>query len=73
MATVFWFKLPNAATGKMEEAPMKATEAAIEASHGEKILGSAEEVPEDALYGIGFYDSPYAIAGDINPAEQPPI
>ncbi len=66
MAVVFWFKAPNPQTGEMEEQPMKATEAAIVAARGEKILGSAEEVPDDALYGPGFYDSPYAVAGDID-------
>jgi hypothetical protein len=66
MATVFWFKVPNPETGELEEAPMKATEQAIHASGGEKILGSAEEVPDGALYGIGFYDSPYATGGVID-------
>ncbi len=66
MAVVFWFKIFDPETGHLVEQPMKATEAAIAASGGEKVLGSAEDVPNEALYGIGFYDSPYATAGRID-------
>jgi hypothetical protein len=66
MAVVFWFKVPDPETGEMVEQPMKATEAAIHALGGEKVLGSAEEVADEAVYGDGYYDSPYATAGHIN-------
>jgi len=61
MPTVFWYRLPDPATGELQTAPRKATEAMIEAIGGERMLGSAQEVEDAELDAEGFYTPPYEI------------
>ena len=58
MATVFWFKVYNPTNGGMRRSPRKATEDAIHCIGGQKVWGSAEEVPDSLLDCHGFYAPP---------------
>jgi hypothetical protein len=58
MATVFWFKVYNPTNGGMRKSPRKATEDAIHCIGGQKVWGSAEEVPDSLLDCNGFYAPP---------------
>ena len=66
MAEVFWFKVRNPETDKMERCPRKGAAAAIERAGGEKIWGSAEEIPDAELDADGFYDPPQGRFADLS-------
>ncbi len=58
MPEVFWFKVHNPKTGRMETYPKKGVANAIARLGGEKIWGSIEEVDDDALDPEGLYEQP---------------
>ncbi len=58
MPEVFWFKVRNPKTGHMDKYPKKAVGGVIARLGGEKVWGSIEEVPDDALDPEGFYEQP---------------
>jgi hypothetical protein len=67
MAAVFWFRLRDPATGRVETYPWKGTEDAIARLGGEKLWGAAEEVGDDALDAGGLYGQPQVPRTELSP------
>jgi hypothetical protein len=67
MPEVFWFKVRNPNTGRMEVYPKKGVAGAIAQLGGEKLWGSIEEVDDDALDPQGFYEQPKGRLEDLTP------
>jgi hypothetical protein len=70
MAEVFWFRLRDPATGRMETYPQKGTEDAIARLGGEKLWGSVEEVGDDELDADGLYEQPKGRLADLSPQNR---
>ena len=70
MAEVFWFRLRDPATGRVDTYPKKGTEDAIARLGGEKLWGSVEEVDEDELDPNGLYEQPKGRLADLSPQNR---
>jgi len=70
MAEVFWFRVHNPRTGRMEVYPRKGDEGAIARMGGEKLWGSAEEVDDEELDADGLYDQPKGRLNDLSPQNR---
>ena len=70
MAEVFWFKVRNPQTGRMEVYPKKGAEDAIARMGGEKVWGSVEEVDDDELDDDGLYEQPHGRLADLSPQNR---
>jgi hypothetical protein len=70
MTAVFWFRLRDPATGRVETYPRKGTEAAIARLGGEKLWGSVEEVGDDKLDASGLYGQPKGRRTDLSPQNR---
>lgn len=66
MAEVFWFRLRDPASGRVETYPKKGTEEAIARLGGEKVWGSVEEVDDDELDAEGLYEQPKGRLADLS-------
>jgi hypothetical protein len=67
MPEVFWFKVHNPKTGRLEMYPKKGVASVIAQLGGHKLWGSIEEVDDDALDGDGFYEQPKGRLEDLTP------
>jgi hypothetical protein len=67
MAAVFWFRLRDPATGRVETYPWKGTEDAIARLGGERLWGAGEEVGDDELDARGLYGQPTVPQADLSP------
>jgi hypothetical protein len=70
MAEVFWFKVRNPQTGRMEVYPKKGAEDAIARMGGEKVWGSVEEVDDEELDADGLYEQPHGRMADLSPQNR---
>jgi hypothetical protein len=70
MAEVFWFRVHNPRTGRMEVYPKKGDEGAIARLGGEKLWGSSEEVDDDELDSNGLYEQPKGRLADLSPQNR---
>jgi hypothetical protein len=70
VAEVFWFRLRDPATGRVEAYPKKGTEDAIARLGGEKLWGSVEEVDDDELDPEGLYEQPKGRLADLSPQNR---
>ncbi len=70
MAEVFWFRVHNPQTGRMEVYPKKGAEDAITRLGGEKLWGSVEEVDDDELDAEGLYEQPKGRLADLSPQNR---
>ena len=70
MAEVFWFRVHNARTGRMEVYPRKGDEGAIARLGGEKLWGSAEEIDDGELDADGLYEQPRGRLDDLSPQNR---
>ncbi len=70
MAAVFWFRLRDPGTGRVETYPRKGTEAAIARLGGEKLWGAAEEVGDDELDAGGLHGQPKGRRADLSPQNR---
>jgi hypothetical protein len=67
MAEVFWFKIRNPQTGRMELYPKKGVPSAIARLGGDRLWGSIEEVDDEELDDGGFYQQPKGRLADLSP------
>ena len=67
MAEVYWFRLRDPATGRVETYPKKGTERAIARLGGHKLWGSVEEVDDEDLDPEGLYEQPKGRLADLSP------
>lgn len=67
MAEVFWFKVRNPQTGRMEVFPKKGVATVIARLGGDRLWGSIEEVGDEALDADGFYQQPKGRLADLSP------
>ena len=70
MAEVFWFRLRDPASGRVETYPKKGTEDAITRLGGEKLWGSVEEVDAEDLDPEGLYEQPKGRLADLSPPNR---
>ena len=70
MAEVFWFRIRNPRTGRIEVYPKKGDEEAIARFGGEKLWGSAEEVDDEELDSNGLYEQPQGRLADLSPQNR---
>ncbi|HEY4030198.1 MAG TPA: hypothetical protein VGM25_07630 [Caulobacteraceae bacterium] len=70
MAEVFWFRMRDPATGRVETYPKKGTEDAISRLGGEKLWGSVEEVDAGELDANGLYEQPQGRLADLSPQNR---
>ncbi len=70
MAEVFWFKVRNPQTGRMEVYPKKGAEDAIRRMGGEKVWGSVEEIDDEELDDEGLYEQPKGRLADLSPQNR---
>jgi hypothetical protein len=70
MAEVFWFRVRNPRTGRVEVYPKKGDEGAIARFGGEKLWGSAEEVDDEEVDEYGLYEQPKGRLADLSPRNR---
>ena len=70
MAEVFWFRLRDPVSGRVETYPKKGTEGAIARLGGVKLWGSVEEVDDGQLDPDGLYEQPQGRLADLSPQNR---
>jgi len=70
MAEVFWFKVRNPQTGRMEVYPKKGVASVIARLGGAKLWGSVEEVDDGELDANGLYEQPKGRLADLSPQNR---